>query len=120
MSRCFFGATDENLSKPEKEMGACEISIQLQRVLTFGDAFSRALSEHVDKPHSCCARAWSGTDDKALVSLASASAKADIGAAPAYANTSARAEPTSASTLPGSAARERSKKLRACAALSGV
>ncbi len=45
----FFGATDENLTKSDRGMGAGEISIQRQRMLTFGDALRRALGEYVDK-----------------------------------------------------------------------
>ncbi len=64
-----------------------------------------------------------GSDDKALVNFASAAAKADFGSVTKElepSSASARAEATSASTLPGSAASARSKKLRACATLSGV
>ena len=49
MSLCFFGATDENLTKSDSGMGVGEISIQLQRMLTFGDALCRAPGQHVDK-----------------------------------------------------------------------
>ena len=44
VSLCFFGATDKNLTKSDKGMGAGEISIQRQRMFTFGDAL--------------CTRAW--------------------------------------------------------------
>ena len=49
MSLCFFGATDKNLSKSDKGMGDGEISIQLQRMFTFGDALSSAPGQNVDK-----------------------------------------------------------------------
>ena len=49
MSLGFFGATDKNLAKSDEGMGAGKISIQLQRVFTFGDALRRALGEYVDK-----------------------------------------------------------------------
>ena len=67
--------------------------------------------------------AWSGTEDKALVNFASAAAKAAVGSATkdsAPSVTFARADPMSASILLGSANSARSKKLRACATLSGV
>ena len=69
-------------------------------------------------PNNIWPRAWSGTDDKALVNFASAAAKAAMGSVTkriAPSTTSARADPMSASTLSGSAASARSKKLRACA-----
>ena len=50
VSLCFFGATDENLAKSDNGMGAGEISIQRQRMFTFGDALRSALGEYVDKP----------------------------------------------------------------------
>ena len=49
VSLCFFGATDENLAKSDSGMGVGEISIQRQRMFTFGDALRRALGEYVDK-----------------------------------------------------------------------
>ena len=39
----FFGATDENLAKADKGMSVDEISIQRQRMLTFGNALRGAL-----------------------------------------------------------------------------
>src|SRR5271166_4998117 len=48
VSLCFFGATDKNLTKSNIGMGPGEISIELQRALTFGDALFRALGEYVD------------------------------------------------------------------------
>jgi hypothetical protein len=48
VSLCFFGAADENFTLSDKGMGAGKISIELQRVLTFGDALRRALGPHVD------------------------------------------------------------------------
>ena len=45
----FFGATDKNLTKSNRGMGVGEISIQLQCMLTFGDALRSALGEYVDK-----------------------------------------------------------------------
>ena len=50
MSLCFFGAAYKNLSQSNSKMGIGEISIQLQRVLTFGDALRRALGYYLDKP----------------------------------------------------------------------
>ena len=50
MSLCFFGAAYKNLSQSNSKMGVGEISIQLQRVLTFGDALRRALGYYLDKP----------------------------------------------------------------------
>ena len=75
-----FGATDKNLTKSDKGVGAGEISIQLQRTFTFGDALlPRAWSIYRQTPSNMWPRAWSGTDDKALVNFASAAAKAAIG-----------------------------------------
>ena len=59
------------------------------------------------------ARAWSGTEDKALVNFASAAAKAAMGSATkdnAPSAKSVAADPTSASTLAGSAVSARSKR----------
>ena len=60
MSLCFFGATNENLAKSDKGMGAGKISIQLQRVFTFGDALRSALGEYVDKSqlHMAARMVW--------------------------------------------------------------
>ena len=41
----FFGATDENLAKSDNGMGPGKISIQLQRMFTFGDALCGALGQ---------------------------------------------------------------------------
>ena len=60
-------------------MGVGEISIELQRMFTFGDALRSALGQHLDKSQYIWPRAWSGTDDKALVNFASAAAKAAMG-----------------------------------------
>ena len=49
MSLGFFGATDENLAKSDNGMGVGEISIQRQRMFTFGDALRGALGEYIDK-----------------------------------------------------------------------
>ena len=49
VSLCFFGATDKNLTNSDKGMGLGEISIQRQRMFTFGDALRGALGEYVDK-----------------------------------------------------------------------
>ncbi len=40
VSLCFFGATDKNLTKSDSGMGVGEISIQRQRMFTFGDALA--------------------------------------------------------------------------------
>ena len=55
MSLGFFGAADKNLTKSDNGMGAGEISIQRQRMFTFGDALCGALREYVDKSqlHMC-------------------------------------------------------------------
>ena len=45
----FFGAADKNLTKSDSGMGAGKIAIQLQRVLTFGDALRRAFGQYLDK-----------------------------------------------------------------------
>ena len=56
VSLCFFGATDINLTKSDIGMGLGEISIQRQRMFTFGDALCRALGAHVDKSQQHMAR----------------------------------------------------------------
>ena len=123
VSLCFFGATDENLAKSDKGMGAGEISIQLQRMFTFGDALRSALGQYLDiipitygRAHGLgpTTRLWSTLLrpprrppwDRSQRNCARDRVRA--------------ADPTSASTLSGSAASARSKKLRACATLSGV
>ena len=75
----FFGATDKNLAKSDKGMGAGKISIQRQRMFTFGDALAARLVNISTSPNNIWPRAWSGTDDKALVNFASAAAKAAVG-----------------------------------------
>jgi hypothetical protein len=45
----FFGATDKDLTKPDKGMGAGEILIQRQRMFAFGDALCSALGHYVDE-----------------------------------------------------------------------
>ena len=46
----FFGTTDINLAKSDIGMGVGQISVQRQRVFTFGDALRGALSDYVEKP----------------------------------------------------------------------
>ena len=60
-------------------MGVGKISIQRQRMFTFGDALRGALGQYLDKSQHIWPRAWSGTEDKALVNFASAAAKAAVG-----------------------------------------
>ena len=48
VSLCFFGAADENFTLPDKGMRAGKISIELQRMLAFGDALRSALGPHFD------------------------------------------------------------------------
>ena len=57
VSLCFFGATDENLAKPDSGMGVGEISIQRQRMFTFGDALRGALGVYVDISQASYGRA---------------------------------------------------------------
>ena len=57
VSLCFFGATNESLAKSDKGMGAGKISIQRQRMFTFGDALCRALGEYLDKSQATDGRA---------------------------------------------------------------
>ena len=45
----FISATDENLAQSDRGVGRGEISIEFQRMLTFGDALSRALGQYLDK-----------------------------------------------------------------------
>ena len=47
---CFFRTTDEGLTKSDKGVSAGQISIQLQRAFTFGDALHSALSQYFDIP----------------------------------------------------------------------
>src|SRR5277367_5298518 len=51
----FFGATDINLAKSDIGMGVSQISVQRQRVFTFGDALCGALGDYVEKAqvHVC-------------------------------------------------------------------
>ena len=55
VSLCLFGATDENLAKSDYGMGGGEISIQRQRMFTFGDALCGTLGQYLDKSqvHVC-------------------------------------------------------------------
>ena len=48
MSLGFFGATYKNLSQSNNKMGGGEISIERQRMFTFGDALRSALGEYLD------------------------------------------------------------------------
>ena len=50
MSLCFFGATDKNLSQSDHGMGCGKISIQRQRMFTFGDALCGALGQYLEMP----------------------------------------------------------------------
>ena len=43
-----FGVAERNLTKSDKAMGLGEISIEHQRMFTFGDAFCGAPGQHVD------------------------------------------------------------------------
>ena len=80
MSLCFFGATDENLTKSDSGMGVGKISIQRQRMFTFGDALRRALGEYLDMLPTTYGRAHGpGPTTGLLVNFASAAAKAAMG-----------------------------------------
>ena len=46
----FFGATDKNLTESDRGMGVGEISIQRQRMFTFGDAIRGTLGKYLHKP----------------------------------------------------------------------
>ena len=81
MSLGFFGATDEYLAKSDSGLRRRQISIQRQRMFTFGDALAARLVTISTYPKNIWPRAWSGTEDKALVNFASAVAKAAIGSA---------------------------------------
>jgi hypothetical protein len=48
VSLCFFGPTYINLANSDNGMGEGEISIQRQRMLTFGDALRRAVGQYFD------------------------------------------------------------------------
>ena len=56
VSLCFFGATDKDLTKSDHGMSVSEISIQRQRMLTFGDALRSALGANLDKPQQHMAK----------------------------------------------------------------
>src|ERR1700733_11908536 len=104
-------------------MGAGEISIQRQRMLAFGDTLSRALRKNVEESQVHMAAGMVRDRRQGLVNFASAAANTVMQSATnkfTPATASVRADPTSASTLPGSAASARSKKLRACATWPGV
>ena len=119
----FFGATDKNLTKSDKGMGVGEISIQRQRMFTFGDALCRALGAYVDKSqrHMAARMVWDRRQGFGQLRFGRREGRRGIGhKGIAPSTTSARADPMSASTLSGSAVSARSKKLRACATLSGV
>jgi hypothetical protein len=45
----FFGATGKYLTKSDSSIGVGEISVQRQRIFTFGDALRRALGEYFDE-----------------------------------------------------------------------
>ena len=49
VSLCFFGATDKNLTKSDMSSGAGKISIQRQRMFTFGDALLSPLGHYLDQ-----------------------------------------------------------------------
>jgi hypothetical protein len=55
VSLCFSRSSYKNLSQSNSKMGAREISVQLQRVLTFRDALPRALGQYLDEPQQCMA-----------------------------------------------------------------
>ena len=48
MSLCFLGATDEHLAEPDTGVGVSQISIQPQRMFTFGDALRGAPGQYID------------------------------------------------------------------------
>ena len=123
VSLCFFGATDKHLPKSDKRMGAGKISVQRQGIFTFGDALRSALGEYVDKSQIQMATRMVRDRRQGFGQLRFGRREGRHGIGHkqiAPSTTSARADPTSASTLSGSAASARSKKLRACATLSGV
>ena len=124
VSFCFLGATDVNLSNSDVGMGVGKISIQRQRMFTFGDALCRALGHIFRQTPSTYGRAHGPGPTTRLWSISLRPPRRPPGDrsqrryAPSAA--SARADPMSASTLSGSAASARSKNMRACAILSGV
>ena len=123
VSVCFISATDENLAQSDRGVGRGEISIEFQRMLTFGDALAARLVNISTSPKNIWAGAWSGTNDKALANFVSAAAKAATGSVTKDippSTTCTRAAPTSASTLSASANSARSKKRCDCTRLSGV
>ena len=123
VSLCFFGATDKNLTQSDNGMGVGEISIQRQRMFTFGDALCGALGRYVDISQAPYGRAH-GRDRRqgfGQLRFGRSEGRHGIGhkrSAPASHVRARRSNERS--TLSGSAASARSKKLRACATLSGV
>ena len=100
------GATDKHLAKSDKVVGMGEISIQRNACSHSAMPCAARLVNISTSPKYMCARAWSGTDARALVNFASAAARADAGLVTkrsAPSTTSVRADSVSASTLPGSA-----------------
>src|SRR4029077_5195881 len=101
----------KDLAKANEGMRIGKIVIQRQRMLALGDPLDGALRQDLYVAEKRMAAGWSGNDDSARVSFASAAAKAAAGSAtnefPPSAM-SAAADPTSASTLSGSAASARS------------
>ena len=50
MSLRLLGATDENLTESDSGVRVGQISIELQRMFTLGDALGGATGEYFDKP----------------------------------------------------------------------
>ena len=119
----FLGATGKDLAKSDEGMRVGEIAIQRQRMLAFGDALDGALRQDLDVAEKRMAAGVvrERRQSSGQLRFGGREGRAGIGHKefPPSAM-SAAADPTSASTLSGSAASARSKKLRACAIWFGV
>ena len=120
----FGAATDIDLGKTDPSMRMGQIAIQRQRLLTFSNALRRAVCENYGHAQIIWARACCGAMDRALINAASAAARyaarSSVSEAMAAPSLKSFAMPTIASILPGSSAKARSKKPRACVKYSGV
>ena len=119
----FFGATDKNLTKSDRGMGAGEISIQRQRMFAFGDALRGALGEYVDKsqPHMAARMVRDRRQGFGQFRFGRREGRRGIGDKGIYALDRLHARRSNERVdIVGIGESARSKKLRACAILSGV
>ena len=121
MGLCFFRTTDEGLTKSDKGVSAGQFRSSSNARSHSAMPCTARLVNISTYPNNLWPRAWSGTDDNALVNLASAIAKAPIGSVTkkfAPSRMSARADPISASTSRDRRLERDRRSSRACATLS--